>query len=120
MTSASNKVTLHYQLADEEEDYKVEVMPNVFLGIHIKDFILFYNENIRYYITEESKDGQVVITESVNVTLGQDMKLEEDTWYNQINFLLTALEMKDEKTLLEGIENFVTTKHLANDLFKIV
>jgi hypothetical protein len=120
ITSSSNKVTLHYQMEDEEEDFKMEVMPNVFLGIHIKDFVLFYNENIRYYITEESDDGQVVITESVNVSLGQDMKLEEDTWYNQINFLLTALEMKDDKTLLEGLENIVTTKHLANELFNII
>lgn len=120
ITSTSNKVTLHYQMGDEMEDFKTEVMPNVFQGIHIKDFVLFYNENIRYYITEESDDGQVVITESVNVSLGQDMKLEEDTWYNQINFLLTALELKDDKTLLEGIDNFVTTKHLANELFKMI
>lgn len=120
ITNPSNKVTLYYQMEDESEDFRAEVMPDAFLGIHIKDFILFYNENIRYYIAEESDDGQVVITESVNVSLGQDMKLEEDTWYNQINFLLTALEMKDDKTLLEGIENLVTTKHLANDLFKIL
>lgn len=120
ITSSSNKVTLHYQMGDEMEDFKTEVMSNVFQGIHIKEFILFYNENIRYYVTEESDDGQVVITESVNVSLGQDMKLEEDTWYNQINFLLTALELKDDKTLLEGLDNFVTTKYLANELFKMI
>lgn len=120
ITSTSHKVTLHYQMEDETETFNSEVMPNVFYGIHIKDFVLFYNETIRYYITEESKDGETVITESVNASLGQDMKLEEDSWYNQINFLLTGLEMKDEKTVLEGIKNYVTTKHLANELIKII
>lgn len=120
ITSPSHKVTIHYQMEDENEDFIAEIMPKVLLGIHIKEFVLFYNESIRYYIAEESDDGQITITESVNISLGQDMKLEEDTWYNQINFLLTALEMKDDTTLLEGLDNLVTTKELANDLFKTI
>lgn len=118
ITNPANKVTIHYQLEDdEEENYHTEIMPNVYLGIHIKEFILFYNDNIKYYISEETPDGEVTITESVNVTLGQDIKLEEDTWYNQINCILATFEMKDDVTLLEEMEKYLTTRYLVDDLF---
>lgn len=74
---------------------------NAYQGIHVKEFILFYNENIQYYITEEEEHGQIAVTESVNVQLDHNMKLEEDTRYNQLNFMLTALDVQDDKTLME-------------------
>ena len=95
-------------------------MKNVYLGIHVKEFILFYNENVQYYITEEEEEGQLAITESVNVQLDHNMKLEEDTRYNQLNFMLTALDVQDDKTLMESISNYYKLNYVTDKLFLLL
>jgi hypothetical protein len=120
ISNPANKVTIHYRLQDKKStnEFITEEMKDVYLGIYVKDFILFCNESIQYYISEEDSQGQTTITESVNVQLGQDMELEEDTRYNQLNFMLTALEMQDDKTLSECIKNYYMQQSVIKDLFK--
>ncbi|BCJ96162.1 hypothetical protein acsn021_37310 [Anaerocolumna cellulosilytica] len=120
ISNPANKVTIHYSLQDKKGTGEciAEEMMNVYLGIHVKEFILFCDESIQYYISEEDSEGQIVNTESVTVRLGQDMKLEEDTRYNQLNFMLTALEMQDDKTLSECINNYYMQQSVIKDLFK--
>lgn len=120
ITNPANKVIIHYRLEGKNStgEFFEEEMKNVYLGIHVKEFILFCNESIQYYISEEDSKGQILITESVTVLLGQDMKLEEDTRYNQLNFMLTALEMQDDKTLLECIKKYSLQQSACKELFK--
>ena len=122
ITNPSHKVTIHYRLEgkDGTDDFTTEEMNNVYLGIHVKEFILFYNENIQYYITEEEEEGQLAITESVNVQLDHNMKLEEDTRYNQLNFMLTALDVQDDKTLMESISNYYKLNYVTDKLFHLL
>ncbi len=122
ITDSSHKVTIHYRLEGKNspDEFIAEDMKDVYLGIHMKEFILFYNESIQYYITEEEEEGQVSVTESVNVRLDHNMKLEEDTRYNQINFMLTALEMQDDKTLTESLNSYYKTNHVISEAFKLL
>ena len=32
-----------------------ERMSNILLGVHVKEFMLFYNEELQYYITENPR-----------------------------------------------------------------
>ncbi len=118
----SHKVVIHYRMEgkDGSDELIAEEMKNVYLGIYIKEFIVFYNEIIEYYISEESEDGQTIETERVNVQLDQNMKLDEDTNYNIINFMLTAMDMQDEKTLMDSIGNFVKTNYVISQVFKTI
>ena len=122
ITNPSHKVTIHYRLEGKDgmDDFITEEMKNVYLGIHVKEFILFYNENIQYYITEEEEEGQIAVTESVNVQLDHNMKLEEDTRYNQLNFMLTALEVQDDKTLIESLSSYYKLNYVADKLFHLL
>ena len=122
ITNPIRKVTIHYRLEGKSssEDFISEEMKDVYLGIHVKEFILFYNESIQYYITEEDETGQVSITESVNVKLDNSMKLEEDTRYDHINFMLTALEVQDDKTLMESLDNYYKKQYIASKVFKLL
>ena len=67
-TDPRRQVYLHYRLLREqsEDEYITERLPNLFMGIHVKDFMLFYNETLQYYITEEA-DGDVNVTESFHL-----------------------------------------------------
>jgi len=119
-TNPTHKVTLNYRIEGKNsvDEFVTEKMKNVYLGIHIKEFILFYNESIQYYIAEEDEEGQVTITESVKVQLDQNRQLDEDTKYDHINFMLTAIDMQDEKTLMDSISNYVKTNYVMSQIFK--
>ena len=120
ITDPRHKVNIHYQIEDQnnEEEFITETMPNIYMGIHVKEFIVFYNERVQYYITEENQDGQVNITESVEVKLGEDMELDEDTRFNHLNFMLMAMDMKDEKTMIESIESYIKKGYVISKIFK--
>ncbi len=122
VTDPAHKVTIHYRLEGKStsDEFISEDMKNIYLGIHMKEFILFYNESIQYYVTEENEEGQVAVTESVNVRLDNSMKLEEDTRYNHINFMLTALEVQDDKTLIESLSNYYRVNYVVSKAFKIL
>ena len=50
-------VFLHYRLL--RDNYKGtcnRTNDKCLLGIHVKEFLLFYNEELQYYITEELED----------------------------------------------------------------
>ena len=60
---------MHYFIEDEEmgEEFKEEYMTDVYGGIFVKDFTLFHNEALQYYIEEIPMEGQPIITESITV-----------------------------------------------------
>lgn len=122
ITNPAHRVIIHYRLEGHNgsEEFVFEEMKNVYMGIHVKEFILFYNESVQYYITEEDREGQAAVTESVNVKLDNSMKLDEDTRYNHLNFILTALEVQDDKTLIESISNYYKINHVTSRAFKLL
>ncbi|MBH1941514.1 hypothetical protein I5677_11475 [Mobilitalea sibirica] len=118
-TDIKKQVYIHYRILrnDSENDYITERLPNVFLGIHVKEFMLFYNEVLQYYITEESEDD-VTITESFHVHYDKEVPEEEESKFNQINLMLMAMEMKDEMTLLELMENYIKSEYIISKNFE--
>lgn len=117
-TDPQKQVFLHYRLLkQEEQDYITERMPNVFMGIHMKSFMLFYHETLQYYITEESAEA-VTITESLHTQYECETPDDDESKYNQINLMLMALEMKDENTLLDLMENYITKEYMIATCFK--
>ncbi|HBY71346.1 MAG TPA: hypothetical protein DEG06_03795, partial [Lachnospiraceae bacterium] len=117
-TDPKKQVYIHYRLLDAEDsgEYITERMPNVFMGIHGKEFVLFYHEVLQYYITEEYGE-EVTITESIQVHNEKEPS-EEESRYNQINLMLLAKEMHDEATLLDLMEHYVKTEFLVSKCFQ--
>lgn len=101
-----------------KENYQTEVMEHAYCGIFIKEFVLFYNERLTYFITQINEDEEIS-TQSVQVKLDDSIIDEvEETKYNQINLMLVANEIEDDKTLFEMMDQFVTWKYLSTELFK--
>lgn len=117
-TDPKKKVTIHYSFEDESSTggYVQETMRNVCYGIFVKEFVLFCNESLQYYITEEGEDGPV-ITESREIRLAPEQTGSEDTKYYQLNLIITAREMQDEKTALKLLENYIRTDYAISQLF---
>lgn len=117
-TNPDHMVTLHYRLENEDnhEDYISVPMQNVYGGIFVREFVLFYNETLQYYITEQNGDGDNIM---ISKTLSSNNRPEdEETKYSLLNLMLMTRELQDEKTLLELMENYVKTEYALQALFR--
>lgn len=112
------QVYLHYRLLKEhtESGYITERLPNTYMGIHVKEIILFYNEILEYYITEEA-EGSVQVTDTYQLHNGREASSEEDSKYNQINLMLLARELQDEKTVIDMMEHYVKSEYIMKNCF---
>lgn len=119
-TNPEHIVKIHYLIEDEQknQEFITETMENAYEGIFIKSFTLFYNEILQYYITETNGTDEN-ITESIMVKVDADFDAEEDR-YNQLNLMLIAQEVQDEKTLLELIDNYIKTDYASKEAFKML
>lgn len=121
-TDKNHKVVLHYFIEDEEmgEGFSALQMENVFEGVFVYSFTLFHNETLQYYIEETADHQPPIITESITVK-GDTLFVEEDEdTYGQINTMLMAREMKDEKTLLTLLRNYEKNEYILAHAFKML
>ncbi len=118
-TDPHKRVRIHFCLADSggEEAYRIEDMKNVCYGIFVKEFTLFYGETLQYYISEEDDDN-CIITESSSISPEPEITGDEDTRYHQLNLIITACEMKDEKTAMKLAESYIRNCYEAEMLIK--
>ncbi len=114
-TNPKKQVFLHYRLLNNNysEEYITERMTNVFLGIHVKEFLLFYNEELQYYVTEEMED-EVSTTESYRISSEIDVQ-PGNSKYNRINNMLKALEDQDDSTLLDLMAEYVEMEYIIKE-----
>lgn len=103
----------------EKEAFLTEVMKEVYKGIHVKSFILFYDEKIQYYISEQNESGEF-ITESVYLEPEMELAQEKENAYDLINFMLIAKELQDDKSLLETMKHYSKLFYTADNAFKIL
>ncbi len=116
-TNPKRRVTISYLYDNaDEEQFVCEEMRHVGYGVFIKEFTLFYGEVLQYYITEEQETGQT-ITESFYCKIDAEKVHDETTKYGQINLILTAQDMKDEKTTIDMLENYYRMEYTVNRLF---
>lgn len=117
-TNPKNKVFIHYLLegSDEKSQFVTEEMKNVCYGIYVKEFILFQNESLQYYITEESEFSSN-ITESTEISIPFENLSMEENKFHLLNMILTAKEMKDEVTLNNLLEQYIRMDYVITKLF---
>mgnify|MGYP001264987024 FL=1 len=115
VTKPGNQVYIHYDMGYGSE-YVTERMPDIFMGIHMKELVLFYNDEVRYYISEETPEG-IKKGEECSFRYVCDVT-DEPTKYNQINKMLIALEKKQNSELLAMMENYLKTEYMIGACFR--
>ena len=110
-------ISIHYQI-DDDAEFVVEQMKDVYMGIRVKEFMLFYGDTLQYYVSEESIAGDK-ITESFNISI-TDNNDDDKSRFGKINTMLMAREMKDESTVVDMMKEMVEQDYLAHNLFEPV
>ncbi|MBR6359553.1 MAG: hypothetical protein IKS11_07885 [Lachnospiraceae bacterium] len=115
-TDPAKQVFIHYTY-NEDLDIVAEQMTDVGYGIFTKELILFHGEILQYFITENDGE-QEEITESRSLKfLDEDMN-DRTTKYDEINDILIAVEMRDDKTAVNLLEQYYRTEYAMKRHFK--
>ena len=101
------QIYIHYLLGkDQDQKFITQRMPNMILGIHCKEMVCFYHEELQYYISEETSEATNQ-TEIFHICYESELPEEEDSNYNRVNRMLRARELQDDSTLLELMEQYI-------------
>ena len=103
-----SRVVLHYQLTEqdgEQTEWISEPMNNVYHGIFVKEFLLFYGESLRYYMSVMD-DGKISDSDTYEVSL-VDMDTSGTTKFRLLNRMLEARDQGDDGKLREAQEQYL-------------
>ena len=121
-TNPKNRVVLHYILEDGEEgddNYRTEEMRNMYGGVFSKEFILFFGENLQYYVTEE-RNGREMLTLSDSVSVSETSSDGTDSRYNLLNDMVVSRTLQDDVTLMDLMDEYVEEDYFAEKIFNII
>ncbi|BBF45491.1 hypothetical protein lbkm_4258 [Lachnospiraceae bacterium KM106-2] len=119
-TDPRKRVFIHYLIdkSEENEKYIVEEMKNVYAGIFVKDFLLFYNEVLQYYITEVDGSEEKVTKSGEEQLEGISGSKRTPNRYSLMNSMLKSYERNDREALLKDMKLYVQNDYAARSLFK--
>lgn len=118
-TDPGKKVMIHYIVEkgdDSKGEYITQEMRDMYGGLHSKSFILFFGENLLYYITEEENDDEQ-LTESGNITKSDIGKNISTSRFDEINDIVIAHTLGDYGTAEQLIYEYSRKEYVIDKLF---
>ena len=131
-TQPQSQVYTHYTYDDdsvEESSYEIREMKEMYDGIHVSMFQLFYGETIQYYITENYLEDDGVVREHVtqsgtlsglSETSAEAGKQGTDDRFSILNDILLSISVQDEVTAQQLTEDYVYQDFCVRELFKVL
>ena len=117
----SSRVILHYRRTEagvEAQDWISEPMRNVYEGIFVKEFLLFYGETIVWYMSV-LEGGEIRRTEEETWTM-TDAGTEGTTKYRLLNRMLEAREREDAVCLRKTAEQYLLQSRCTAELMEML
>ena len=117
-TNPRTKVILHYRRVGgwEEENFRREEFKEVYFGTYVKEFILFYGEEVQYYITEII-DDQEQLTGSGSLRKEEIKEGKKESRYQLINEMAIAGALSDYTSLEQMLEEYWKKEFIADQVF---
>lgn len=112
-------VVLHYSRDEDGEEFNSEDMVEMYDGIYVKTFVIFFGELIRYYITEEH-DNSIEVKESNRLTCNNIPGDNDHSRYNLISEMIISDTLSDETTLKSNIDEYKRLDAATKQLFKLI
>ena len=112
-------VVLHYSRDEDGEEFNSEDMVEMYDGIYVKTFVIFFGELIRYYITEEH-DNSIELKESNRLTCNNIPGDNDHSRYDLINEMIISDTLSDETTLKSNIDEYKRLDAATKRRFKLI
>lgn len=117
-----NQAVIHYLLEKEGEDdgeYTKEEMRDMFGGICVKDFILFFGEKLQYYITETDGEKEH-LTQSGTLNRSDTDREQEESRYSLINDIAIGRTLHDNDAVEQLLREYYEQMFLVKELFRMM
>lgn len=119
VTNPENTVTLYHRIRGRQAEYEQELMKDCFEGIHVKEFILFYGEELECYTEETAADGTVKKS-GIRVLQAGNASLEGYGRYQTLNRMIRAEQAGNTEGLKQELENYRQLDYLTKELFTLL
>ncbi len=116
------KARIHYVLVHENgesDEYCFEYMQEIYPGVFFKEFVLFFGENLQYYIIEEDGEREH-LTESSSIRKSDIVNGSGANRYDLINDMIISKTLQDYDTLDQLMQEYYRKEYLNEALFKLV
>ncbi len=111
--SPMKNIDVHIKKRDlRRSESRTERMREYFMGYYVKDFVLFDNEEIDYYLTVND-DDKVVRVEQADLPLYRPASGDETSAFSMINRMVKGL--KDEEDIFDKMELYIKNKHILEE-----
>ena len=116
-TAPGSKCIVHYRLAgDASNEYHTRVMQEMYDGIYVTEFILFFGEQVQYYITEEGQD-EGTHTESGTIQKSDIVREQLTGRFSMINDIMIGETLQDYGTVDSLMGEFFKKRFISEKLF---
>lgn len=120
-TTSGARVMIHYLIQEEgaaEEEYTHEEMRDMFGGICVREFILFFGEQLRYYITEESENGEQLVVSDV-IQKGEAGEDISEGRFTMLNDIMIGKTLHDYDTVNDLLFAYFRQDHMVEQIFTV-
>ena len=97
----------------------MEEIPNVYDGIFVKQFVMFFGDVVQYYISDEL-DGRTQMTESTRLTNNDLYGQKDRSRYNLINQMLISNTLQDQTSLYRNMKQYQGLDTVTEKLFTLL
>lgn len=118
-TNPRNHVILHYSRDEDGEQFLAEDMPDVYDGIFVKSFVMFFGEIVQYYISEEY-GNEVSVSESNRIVNNDVYGEDDESRYNLLNQMMISNALQDEAALYHNMKQYAGYQEVTEKLFKLL
>lgn len=118
-TNPGKRVLLHYRLEQDNGNYSNEEMNEVFEGIYVKDFTLFFGETVEYYVTEE-EGAESKVMESNRLVNRDVCEYAGRSRYEMMNAMLMEQTLGEENELKQLMWRYDRHEKMNEKLFHMI
>lgn len=118
VANPQNTVLLNYRIRGRQEAYQQEPMKNCFEGIYVKEFILFYGEELECFI-QELREETVVKTSDKRLLTARTSE-EGGSRYDLLNRICRAEAAGEKEKLREELESYGQLDYLTKEIFTLI
>ena len=118
VTDPESTVTIYYRILGKEEEYTKETVKNYFGGIFVKEFTLFYGEELECYLEEEL--GAMVKKSDRRILHGTGFLEDGTSRFSMLNRISRAAIEEDAEKFQEELESYLLLEYLAKEVFTLV
>lgn len=112
-------VVLHYSRDEDGDTFLTEDMLDVYDGIFVKSFVMFFGEEIQYYISEEY-GNEVEVTESSRIVNNDVYNKNDESRYTLLNQMLISSTLQEDAELYQTMKKYAALEEMTQNEFKLL